>query len=62
MINFKGYTALVKIAESALNGDKEKARKYMKKYVEMYPDGDLALPFTRLLNGENSPIKLEHKN
>lgn len=62
VVNIKGYTAIVKIAESALKGDKERARKYIEKYVEMYPEGDLTLPFTRLLNGENSPIKLEDKN
>lgn len=51
----KGYTEIVKIAEAALNGDKEKARKFMQAYLIKYPVGEFVYPFTHLLNGENDP-------
>lgn len=56
----KGYTDIVKIAEAALNGDKEKAVKHMKAYLIKYPESDLVYPFTALLNGNNNPSGLGH--
>lgn len=56
----KGYTELVKIAESALIGDKEKARKYIEKYLIKFPESDLVYPLTALLNGNNNPSGLGH--
>jgi hypothetical protein len=56
----KGRTILIKIAECALNGDKDMARKYVEKYMIIYPDSDLIYPFTHLLAGENNPSGLGH--
>lgn len=54
----KGYTELVKITECALNGDKEKARKYVERYIEKWPESDLIYPFKHLLNGVINPSGL----
>lgn len=56
----KGYTEIVKIADSALNVDKEKGRKYIEQYLTKFPESDLIYPFTALLNGNNNPIGLGH--
>jgi len=56
----KGYTEIVKIAEAALNGDIEMARKYIERYIEKYPESDLIYPFTNLLKGESNPSGLTH--
>ena len=53
-----GYTEIVKIAEAALNSDPERARRFMKKYIDIYPDKDLVYPFTALLNAETNPSAL----
>jgi len=58
----KGYECIVKIAESALDGDTKKAKHYIKKYMVMYPDSDLIYPFTHLLAGEKNPDKLTISN
>ncbi len=58
----KGYTCIVKIAESALNGDTKKAKYYIKKYMVMYPESDLIYPFTHLLAGNLNPDKLTISN
>jgi len=58
----KGYECIVKIAESALNGDTKKAKHFIKKYMVMYPDSDLIYPFTHLLAGELNPDKLTISN
>jgi hypothetical protein len=57
-----GYTELVKIAEAALDGDKEKARKYVEKYIIKFPESDLIYPFTHLLKGEKNPSGLHLDN
>lgn len=54
----KGYTEIVKITEAALNGDKEKARKYIERYLIKYPESDLIYPFTALLKGDLNPSGL----
>ena len=51
----KGYTCFVKIAESALGGDTSRARKYIEKFILMYPESDLVYPFQHLLNGIKNP-------
>ncbi len=58
----KDYTALVKIAECALNGDKNKAIKSVERYITKFPDSDLVRPFVNLLRGENNPdgLTLNH--
>lgn len=53
-----GYTEIVKIAECALNGDSERARVFLKRYIGKYPDKDLVYPFTHLLNGVTNPSGL----
>jgi len=56
----KGYTEIVKIAEAALKGDTEKARKYINTYLLKFPESDLVYPFNALLNGNNNPSGLGH--
>lgn len=56
----KGYTEIVKITEAALNGDKDKALKYINDYILKYPESDLILPFNALLKGDNNPSGLGH--
>lgn len=56
----KGYTEIVKITEAALKGDKEKARKYVERFVIKYPESDLIYPFTHLLKEDNNPSGLGH--
>jgi hypothetical protein len=58
----KGYTCFVKIAESALEGNAVKARKYIEKFIIMYPESDLIYPFTYLLNGVKNPDGLTLDN
>lgn len=53
-----GYTEIVKIAECALNGDSERAKVFIKRYIGKYPDKDLVYPFTHLLNGVTNPSGL----
>lgn len=55
-----GYTEIVKIAEAALNNDKEKAIKYIRKFLIKFPENDLCYPFNYLLKGENNPQGLGH--
>ena len=54
----KGYTDIVKIAEAALNGDKEKAIKHIKAYLIKYPESDLVYPFSAILRGDLNPSGL----
>ena len=54
----KGYTCFIKIAESALEGDIIKARRYIEKFIVMYPESDLIYPFQHLLNGIKNPDRL----
>lgn len=54
-----GYTEIVKIAECALNGDSERARVFIKRYIGKYPDKDLVYPFTHLLNGVTNPSNIK---
>lgn len=56
----KGYTELVKIIEASLSGDKEKAKKYIERYIIKYPESDLIYPFTHLLKGNSNPSNLGH--
>ena len=58
-----GYNEIVKIAEAALKGDKEMAKKYINKFLIKHTHSDLVYPFTHLLNGENNPsgLTLEQK-
>ena len=51
----KGYTEIVKITEAALDGDTEKARKYIEQFIVEYPESDLIYPFTHLLTGNKNP-------
>ena len=53
-----GYTEIVKIAEAALKGDTEMAKKYINKFIIKHTHSDLIHPFTHLLNGENNPSGL----
>lgn len=54
-----GYTELVKIAEAALNGDVEKAKTYINKFIIKFPvESDLTRPFRSLLNGNTNPSGL----
>lgn len=53
-----GYTEIVKIAECALDGDSERAKVFIKRYIGKYPDKDLVYPFTHLLNGVTNPSGL----
>ena len=57
----QGYTELVKIGEAALDGDKEKARKYVERFIVKFPESDLIYPFTHLLNGEKNPSGLSQQ-
>jgi len=58
----KGYAELVKITEAALDGNKENARKYVKRFMLKYPESDLIYPFTHLLKGDINPSGLGVKN
>jgi hypothetical protein len=60
----KGYTEIVKITEAALNGDAERARMFVKRFIIKYPESDLIYPFTHLLNGETDRkiVLLESKD
>jgi len=55
----EGYSCIVKIAEAALESDKEKAKKFMDRYITLYPISDLTFPFTHLLNGNKNPNGLK---
>ncbi len=55
-----GYTEIVKIAEAALNGDKDKARAYIAIFIAKFPESDLEYPFTNLLEGKTNPSNLGH--
>ena len=54
----EGYVELVKIAEAALNGDIEKSKFQISKFIEKYPDSELIKPFKALLIGDNNPDRL----
>ena len=54
----KGYTEIVKIAEAAFNGEQEKARKYINKYLIKFPESDLVYPFAAILRGDLNPSGL----
>jgi hypothetical protein len=60
MRDTKGRTEIIKIVESALDGDKEKVKLYIERYIIKYPESDLIYPFANLLNGEKNPSKLGH--
>lgn len=53
-----GYVDIVKIFEAALDGDRDKAIRHAKRYIEKYPDRDLVYPFTLLMKGEKNPSGL----
>lgn len=54
----EGYTEIVKLAESALNGDSEKSKVWINKFIEKYPNSKLIKPFKALLIGDKNPDKL----
>lgn len=56
----KGYTEIVKITEAALNGDIEKAKMYVERFIIKHPESDLIHPFTHLLNRNINPSGLGH--
>ena len=51
----KGRTEIIKITEAALEGDKEKAKKFIERYMIKYPESDLIYPFRNLLNNNKNP-------
>jgi hypothetical protein len=57
----KGYTEIVKIAESGILQDRDRTIKWMNRYVAKYPESDLYRPFTALIKGENGGLKLEQE-
>lgn len=54
----EGYTEIVKLAESALNGDSEKSKLWINKFIDKYPNSELIKPFKALLIGDKNPDKL----
>lgn len=58
----KGYTEIVKIIEAALNGDIEKAHKYVDRFIIKYPESDLIYPITHILANNNNPSQIGHGN
>lgn len=55
----EGYTEIVKLAESALNGDSEKSKFWINKFIEKHPNSELIKPFKALLIGDKNPDKLK---
>lgn len=54
----EGYTEIVKLAESALNGDSEKSKFWINKFINKYPNSEFIKPFKALLMGDKNPDKL----
>ena len=55
----EGYTEIVKLAESALNGDSEKSKFWINKFIDKHPNSELIKPFKALLIGDKNPDKLK---
>ena len=55
VLDTKGRTEIIKITEAALEGDKEKAKKFIERYMIKYPESDLIYPFRNLLNSNKNP-------
>ena len=54
----EGYTEIVKLVESALNGDCEKSKVWINKFIEKHPNSEFVKPFKALLIGDKNPDKL----